>query len=297
MDIQDILGEKIFASIEEMNDFVKQVMDEQNNAGLEEFQGLNSEQMFNFLYHPFEAKQFVSFPEHVDNVTDAPIMQLFIMLVEAIGETGLKATAKGNLPQKFCRESALRYWGERRYERNTRFGGINKEEDFSDMHVMRINAMKAKIIGLNKGKFVIKPKYRKQVAAADYSTIYPQLFKTFATIYNWGFTDRYPEFCIIQQSFVFTLYLLEKYGKTERPNSFYEAFFIKAFPFEDDDCEGMSFIGEQDFKSCYISRSLKRFARFMGLAKVENMEFDNPISRNYKISNLPLLKNVVCFNH
>ena len=33
-------------------------------------------------------------------------MQIFIALVEAIGENGLKATATGNLPLKFCKALA-----------------------------------------------------------------------------------------------------------------------------------------------------------------------------------------------
>lgn len=36
---------------------------------------------------------------------------LFRLLVDAIGEQGLKPTAKGNLPRALCREAALAYWG------------------------------------------------------------------------------------------------------------------------------------------------------------------------------------------
>ena len=39
-------------------------------------------------------------------VTNTGVMQIFIALVEAIGENGLKATATGNLPLKFCKALA-----------------------------------------------------------------------------------------------------------------------------------------------------------------------------------------------
>lgn len=43
-------------------------------------------------------------------------LYLFNLLVDAIGEQGLKATATGNLPRNFCRESALASPGEEEYQ-------------------------------------------------------------------------------------------------------------------------------------------------------------------------------------
>lgn len=56
-------------------------------------------------------------------------MRLFQMLVDAIGE--------------------------QEHARRTRYGGINREEDFFDLHVVRIVAEMAKLIRRVKGKFVL----------------------------------------------------------------------------------------------------------------------------------------------
>ncbi len=113
-----------FNSLKEAQAFLDQITQQQNRQPLDEFHGLSPEQMHQILDFPFTSPRLVRFPEALD----------------AIGEQGLKPTAKGNLPRNFCREAALAYWGEQQYQEKTRFGGINREEDFDDLHVTRLVA-------------------------------------------------------------------------------------------------------------------------------------------------------------
>lgn len=120
-----------FTSLEEAQAFTDRFTQQRNQRSLDEFHGLSPEQMHCMLHFPFTSTEWIDFPKHLNTTPTAPILRLFNLLVEAIGEQGLKPTAKGNLLQKFCREAALSYWGETAHREKTRFGKINKEEDFS----------------------------------------------------------------------------------------------------------------------------------------------------------------------
>jgi hypothetical protein len=110
-------------------------MREQNSTPLPEFHGLSPEQIHRLLAFPFDSPGLVSFMSPLETQPEAPVATLFRLLIEAISEQALRATATGNLPRSFCREAALRFWGEEAYHEHTRFCGINKETDFFDMHV------------------------------------------------------------------------------------------------------------------------------------------------------------------
>jgi hypothetical protein len=253
--------------------------------------------MHRILNFPFASQQLVSFPDRLEKSPTAPIMTLFNLLAEAIGEQGLKPTAKGNLPQKFCREAALAYWGEETYRHNTRLGGINKEEDFLDLHVTRLVAELAGLIRKYKGKFILSRDCRALLAEDCRPGLFPRLFRAYVEEFNWGYWDRYPDIHFIQRSFLFTLYLLNRYGNDWRPQVFYEDCFLRAFPMVLDETEpGRVVTPEQELRSCYTLRALKRFSEFLGLATVEQVPTEKPYEWNFRIIKLPLLDEAIRFH-
>ena len=228
--LRELLKGQSFASLEEANAFLGQYMQQRSQAPIDDFHGLSSEQMHRLLHFPFETPQMVTFPSRLDIAPEAPIMTLFGLLADAIGEEGLKATATGNLPRNFCREAALAFLGEEGYREKTRYGGINTEPDFPELHVTRLVAELAGLVRKYKGKFILGRECRKLLAEQGSSGIYPRLFRAFAREYNWGYRDRYEDFSIIQQSFLFTLYLLQRFGAEWQTSAFYADNFLRAFP-------------------------------------------------------------------
>lgn len=182
--IKQALAQQEFGSAKEVEAFVQAFTKQKNETGDPDFQGLSSHQMHHMLTQPFDAPDILAFNTQPPGVEEAPIMRLFQMLVEAIGDEGLKATAMGNLPQKFSREAAQRYWGEMEYARETRFGGINREEDFFDLHVVRVVAEMAKLIRRVKGKFVLTATYRKVLKQGGLPSLYMRLFRCYVQEFN-----------------------------------------------------------------------------------------------------------------
>lgn len=146
---QALAGQR-FTSIDEARAVAGRLIEQRNRAALEQFQGLSPEQMYQCLYFPFDSPSLATFPVTLEITPAAPLLTLFSLLVEAIGEEGLKPTVRGNLPQKFCREAALKFLGEEGYQERIRYGGIHKEEDFYELHCTRLVAEMAGLVRTHK---------------------------------------------------------------------------------------------------------------------------------------------------
>ena len=96
--LRNALKGQQFKSLEETQAFVTRHTQMQNQRPREEFHGLSPEQMHLLLNQPFNSPELVQLPELLDTQPTAPILTLFELLTNAIGEQGLKPTAKGNLP-------------------------------------------------------------------------------------------------------------------------------------------------------------------------------------------------------
>jgi len=285
-----------FNSLEEAQAFLDEYSQQQNRRQRDEFHGLSPEQMHQILNLPFASQGLVRFPEMLDANPVAPILTLFELLADAIGEQGLKPTAKGNLPRNFCREAALAYWGEQRYQENTRFGGINREEDFDDLHVTRLAAELAGLIRKYKGRFILSRDCRRLLSGDGMTAIYPRLFRAYVEQFNWAYRDGYPELRFIQSAFLFTLYLLTRYGDAWRSQIFYEDAFLGAFPMLLDEVPpSQVFSPGETVRRGYTWRSLVNFASFLGLATVEPAS-DEFLCHEYRVKSLPLLGQVVQFH-
>jgi len=294
-EIHQALEGRQFASLEEANAFLADFSRQRNRQGREDFAGLSPEQMGRILYHPFDSPDIVTFPEVLAEEPTAPILTLFGLLVDAIGEQGLKPTAKGNLPRAFCREAALACWGEDLHRERTRFGNINKEEDFFELHVTRLVAELAGLVRKYRGRFILGRDCRNLLEKHGMAGVYPQLLRAYVEKFNWSYRDGYPELGFIQQAFLFTLYLLQRHGGSWLPHLFYEDAFLRAFPMVLDEVPPDAFFGpEKTVRSCYTLRTLENFAGYLGLAEVEPTGKDR-YELQFRVKKRPLLDAAIIF--
>jgi hypothetical protein len=295
-ELTESLKGRTFGSMKEAQAFANWHMSRQNRQAMADFDGLSPQQMSQILYAPFDSPQLVTFPTHLTEATDAPVARLFMLLTEAIGETGLKPTATGNLPRKFCREAALAFHGEEGYREVTRFCGINMEPDFPELHVTRLVAELAGLVRKYGGKFILSKDCRQLLATGGIGAVYPQLFEAFVRHYNWGYRDRYPDFPFIQSSFLFTLLLLSRYGDQWRPDSFYVERYLRAFPTLLQEVPEIGYQTKEQFIGrCYSLRTLERFAEFLGLVEIERIG-KRLLPDEIRVRKLPLLERMVSFH-
>jgi len=114
-EIREELEGRQFSSLAEAQAAMDVITRRKNNKPQDSFCGLSPDQMHRLLDFPFESEDLVTFSDNLSNLSDVPIMQIFSLLASALSGGGLKTTAKGNLPLKFCREAARAYWGKKKY--------------------------------------------------------------------------------------------------------------------------------------------------------------------------------------
>lgn len=294
-EIAGATAEQPFLSMEELNALTEQVMDQRNRRVQAEFCGLSPEQMSHLLYAPFTSSKTVRFSTDFAPASDSRIIRLFTALVEAIGKSGLKATAKGNLPLKFCKTMAQQIREEDDDTRLLRIGGIRSETDFEELHCTRLVAGLAGLMRKYRGKFVLTRKCRDMLALQDNGRLYFELFKAYTTKFNWGYRDGYPEAEIVQFSFLYSLFLLASFGETQRPQQFYEDKFLTAFPMALEMFpETLYSTPEDEARRCYVLRAMDRFATFFGLAEL-TLESQELYRYRYVIRKSSLLDRFVTF--
>jgi hypothetical protein len=301
-ELQDIIAEvrsKLesggLSSRDEAQKVLSAFMDQKDSASLAEFHGLSATQMHRFLHFPFDSPELAGFSSNIIPPADVPVIRLFSMLVDGIGENGLKTTATGNLPRNFCRESARAFWGEVKYQKRIKIFSIRTEPEFQEMHCLRIVAELAGIVRKYKGKFILATRYRKALAESGPGSVYFELFKAYAQQFNWAYLDGYPEQDFLRQSFLFTLYILQKYGAKTRLHTFYEDIFIEAFPQLLDEVPETSYASSEEIvRRSYSQRAMDDFAAIFGLIEFTSTSEDY-LARQYEIKKLPLLDQLITF--
>ncbi len=295
-ELQELVDGRSFGSLKEANAFIGWQIAQKNRRGQEDFEGLSSEQMSRILYAPFDSPKLAIFPEVLEVAPDAPVIQLLDLLLAAIGAEGLKPTATGNLPRNLCRDIALAFYGEEEYREITKYGGINTEPDFPELHVTRLVAELAGFIRKYRGKFILGKTCRTLMGSAGNRALYPVLFEAFVRRYEWGYLDRYPELPFIQSSFLFSLFLLSRHGDQQHPDSYYIERYLNAFPMLLQGApESEYWTPEKLVGGCYSLRVLQRFAEFFGLVEIERIG-NRLLPEEIRIRKRPLLDEVIKFH-
>lgn len=292
-EIRQMMLDREFGSLEEAQAFLDAHIARKNRTPRDNFQGLSPDQMHRFLQFPFSSPELVAISGQIATPPRAPVMRLFDLLLAAVREKGLKTTATGNLPVKFLRQAADEYF----FRDNKLPFEIRTEIDFIELHIVRLLSGLAGLVRKYKGRFVMTGALRKLLKQGGTAAVYPVLFHNFAQKYNWAFPDGYPALPIIQQSFVFSLYLFHRFGNEWKPSSFYSDCFIKAFPsILTETASQLTYKPPADIvDSCYNLRCLERFAAFFGLIDIE-YEGTDRFDRKFKLKTTALLDEAVTFH-
>jgi hypothetical protein len=297
------LGEALkghdFDNVEEAQQFAAQFQSAHNRQGIDDFHGISSEQMHLLLNAPFSSPQLVEFPALLPSRPDAPAILLYEMLRDAIGEKGLKATARGNLPRNFCREVAAEYYRDipDPMERSFTQFEIHRETDFPDMEKLRFILEGGGLLKLRAGRWMLTSRCRQLEKEGGSAAVYPAMLKTFTSLINWGYWDGYEELGIVQRSFAWSLFLLQQESREARSAAYYGEQFLRAFPAATMGLHETPYrTPEQEVMYCFRIRFLDRFAAWFGLIDRSFEESGMTISNPFTLTGRPLLWDAVRFH-
>jgi hypothetical protein len=281
------------SSLDDANSQLAALQDDYNEAPKRAFCGLSPRAMAAVLYEPFNTPERIRFNPTTTHEQHGDLFRVADAMMRLVGRQRLKATGKGNLPLAACREliplfdrggfDALILSDER----------FRSEEDLPPLHHVRLLLETAGLLTTAKGHFQLTADGQRLQSVGHQSALYFSLFEAAATRFNWAYLDRYPDFDSIQQGWMFSLYLLESYGRESRPAEFYARLFVDAFPQDLDDPE----IGERDpvdaLKRCFILRTFSRWAEPLGLCRIERRKRENLFGYEERVSATPLLRELL----
>lgn len=265
---------------------------------LDEFEGLSPAQMHRLLLEPFNAPELLEFHPVLPTEPDCMVAGLMRKLVEELGDDGLRATSKGNLPRATTISIARQVLGDTVFEEYFRYGSLRGEDDFRELQVTKLLAEQLSMIELSGRRWQLTDRCRELLAASGMRGIYPLLLEEYALRVDWGAWDLYPPLEILQDAFAFSLRLLATHGGDWRPDSFYSKRFALAFPMATELLHPGEYRSPaQVFNSIYRVRLLIRFAEFFGLVEVGgpfNMGH-RILSDELQVHATPLLADVVAY--
>ena len=295
-DLKEATKEKVFQSREELQSFTDNMMDRYNREPDEDFLGLSSEQMARLLHFPLEDNaDIVQLNKDISLqlYEKAPIVRNTQIFLSALAEAEpLKATAKGNLPVKFAK-TLFDEIEDSRFKEWIRF---RSEEDsikvLSLRHILKIGGW----IKKEKKYFKLTRRGKDLLNKGFSEEHFYRLLLTFTTKFNWGFQDRYPEFWIIQGSWLFSLFLLHKKAKTYTEDITVARDFIKAFPEVALEVDEIYISAFEYITRCFSLRFLERLCEYFGFVKARRDKQQDPFSESLFVKTSPFFEKYITWN-
>ncbi len=281
---------------DELRELAEAYMEARNSTPVEDFLGLSPSQMQHLIYAPFAAPDVVNVSTALPDDMSAPLLDLFMHLASHLKEKPLTLTQAGYLPVAVCTAIASSYethpeifWMD---DRKTNI----REGDFADLHVTHVVGKVAGLLNKRNGKLHLTARARKLLDKEGPGGIYQALFRTFVSKYNWGYMDGYPEYAIIQQSWAFSCFMLQRDGHVEQPAELYAARFLQAFPLVMQEARDSPWRSpEDDVKNCYYVRTIARFMAFLGLVELRQPS-PTGLRKSALVSRRPLLMQLMEFH-
>jgi hypothetical protein len=259
-------------------DIYKQIETEvllRNSSPIKDFENLSPTNFHYILYDTYNENSPVHFHKHIENETLDKVFLFrvaedFIRIIER--EKFIKLTPLGALPKKVMVELYdKKYIYDELIE-----SGITKLWKEQDCIAILSTKIVTEIAGITKkanGKMTLTKKGTTFLNLENRQAFFELFITTFADKFNWGFNDGYPEKPIGQIGWTFTIFLLGKFGKQYRLDSFYAEKYSKALPdFLNEFENSILRTKTEQFTSCYRVRSFERFLEWFGLVEIQKEE-------------------------
>lgn len=288
-----------FDSLADLEAQASSFFQQRNEQPIDDFMGLSADQMDKILSVGFESPELLHFAASPSAGLEAPVLLLANEIIQAIDDNGLKLTARGNLPRVLCQHAAEVFKAQYRYDDRLAITSVNKEDDFFELHVTHILLKEAGLIRSVKGRLVLSAKCKKLIGVEkQVEALYGILFQGYCQKFNWSYRDGYPELGFVQQSALFTVYLLSILGDEWQSVDVYAQRYLQAFPMVLDEMTAEDYASPAvQFGHFYHFRILQGFLQYMGLAEVESGDPVRGVRREYKIRALPLLHKFLQWPH
>lgn len=254
-----------FKSIQKQID---QLMADQNNQPVPDFEGYSPDEMHHILHTTFEKNSPITLNKLSDSdYRRIPILNMVRYLAELIEKAGeIKLTKTGNLPIKIVAELYQQGFIKEDHVEQ----GITKlyiETDSMAIHLTKILLLISGMAKKRNGKLSLT-KSGSKILADDHE-LWVLILTTYTQKFNWSYFDGYEENQVGKLGYGFTLILLSKYGNERRSDSFYAEKYFNAFPMLLNQVQPTYGTFNNYATDCYSLRTFQITFNFLGLVKIE----------------------------
>jgi hypothetical protein len=268
-----------------------------NNSPLEKLSGLTPTQTHELIYNPLSENSCIKFSSNINSETtnEIPFFRISEELLKIIKRDGfIKLTPLGALPKKILVELYdFKFIIDEHIE-----SGINKlyrEDECISIKTTRIVCESTNLVKKSKGKLLLTKNGERCLKIENRVELFKVIFLIFTEKFNWAYNDVYSKEPVGQYGYLFSIYLLKKYGENENFTNFYSAKYLQVFEkfitlFDDDYSTP-----EKQFNSCYTVRTFERFTEWFGLTNIngKNNFFDQ---ENAKIIKTKLFDKIFVYD-
>ena len=245
-----------------------QIMDEQNNRSIPEFEGYSPLQMHQILHFTFGEESPIKLLKlSGSEYKKIPILNQITYLTELIAKSGeMTLTKKGFLPTRIVSELYQQGFLKEKYIESG-LTKLYKETDSLTVHLTRLLMEVAGLVKKRNGKLRLTKRGEK--LRKDQFALLKTLLETYTSKFNWAYLDGYGENHIGQLGVGFSLILLAKYGQEKRLDVFYARKYFTAHPHLLEAIEPTYGTLERYATQCYSLRTFEQFFNSFGLINLE----------------------------
>jgi hypothetical protein len=198
-----------------------------------DFFGLGPSQMHELLQSPLHCpsvfKPLINAKTVDQELDTAPILKMAKVLVNELGEKGIRLTGKGNLPLKQVK-AMIEAAGEEVVVPFAGYGSVRSEEDILGVQLTRVLLELAGYTRKEKGRLLLKKAAAKRLDTKGWLTLYQDILAVTFSEFNWAWMDHYDGLDDIQTVGPFFLWLLADKGGDWLPVDGYINDMLAAFP-------------------------------------------------------------------
>jgi hypothetical protein len=256
-------------SLEELNRIAGKVMEQHNETGKSDFEGLSPRQMTRLIHNPLAPGCPVLLRSGSGRIAyeNIPVMRAALHILSEAGKyKGIRLTQKGNLPRKLVMEiydmDLLN-----RSNRNRVSKTLN-ETDYWQAAYTRALLMVAGLAKVTKNRLVIS---KAAIKSVNSETVFRTMVECFFTKFNKAYLDGFESEQIGNLGVLYVIYLLHRFGHEKNQDEFYARKYLMAFPMLVDEIQpGLYRNQEQIAVYCFISRVIDRGLEFFGFISTEH---------------------------
>jgi hypothetical protein len=290
--LQQSVGDREFASEKELYAFLNKSMETLNNSGNSYFLGLSPSHIRSILQADFSENTAIV--ELISDVTieesdNIPVLKQCLYILEKFieSEKGIKATQAGNFPRVMVRDFYNRFLKAEEIIDMT----PHKEDDVPGIQKLRFFLTENKLIKKEQNKFILTEKGRRFINDKPYNQ-YKIMFIYYIEKFYWLYGTRYSEvFEFIQDSVIFSLYILKQKADSFIMGEKISEIFLKAFPDFRKDVNAVMKYDILNVGYCHIL--LDAFAGYFGL--VETQRVDKSDKKNFYLTDTWLYRTTPLF--